>query len=99
MERVEKRIDRGVDDDCFGDVYSAYRLLVDDAYLAEKGVIMAAIERFIDLVDQRTLSDVEEVRAANQRLFVGPIAILGSIVLSWTSASPTAMSPTRPAAS
>ena len=72
MERVEKRIDRGVDDDYFGDVNSDYRLLVDDAYLAEKGVIMAAIERFIDLVDQRTLRDVEDVRADNQRLFVGP---------------------------
>ena len=36
-----------------------YQRLVDDAYLAEKGEIMAAIGEFIDLVDQRTLADVE----------------------------------------
>jgi signal transduction histidine kinase/CheY-like chemotaxis protein/HPt (histidine-containing phosphotransfer) domain-containing protein len=86
MERARKRIDRGVDDDYFGDVYSDYRLLVDDAYLAEKGVIMAAVEHFIDLVDQRTLSDVEDVRADNRRLFVGQIAILVLILLAGAAA-------------
>ena len=65
----------------FADVHPDYQRLVDDAYLAEKGVIMDAIDHFIALVDERTLSDVEGVRADNRRLFAAQIAILGLIVL------------------
>jgi signal transduction histidine kinase/CheY-like chemotaxis protein/HPt (histidine-containing phosphotransfer) domain-containing protein len=86
MERVERRIERGVDDAYFADVYPDYRRLVDDDYLAEKGVIMAAVEHFIDLVDQRTLRDIEQVRADNRGLFVAQIAILAVIVVAGAAA-------------
>ena len=82
MERVRGASAQGVDDAYFADVSPDYRLLIDDAYLAEKGVIMAAVDDFISLVEQRTLRDVEEVRSDNRRLFVAQIAILALIVLS-----------------
>ena len=81
MKRVERRIQQGVDSAYFTDVYPDYRRLVDDAYLAEKGVIMDAIGRFVALVNERTLSDVEGVRADNRRLFAAQIAILALIVV------------------
>ncbi len=43
---------QGVDAAYFADVHPDYRRLVDAAYLAEKGVIMAAIGRFIALVER-----------------------------------------------
>ena len=81
MERVAGRIRQGVDETYFADVQRDYQRLVDDAYLAEKGVIMDAVDRFIALVDRRTLREVERVRSDNRRLFVVQIAILGLIVL------------------
>jgi signal transduction histidine kinase/CheY-like chemotaxis protein/HPt (histidine-containing phosphotransfer) domain-containing protein len=86
MERVERRIRRGVDDSYFADVQRDYQLLVDDAYLAEKGVIMDAVDHFIALVDRRTLRDVDRVRSENRNLFVAQIAILGLIVLAGVAA-------------
>jgi signal transduction histidine kinase/CheY-like chemotaxis protein len=81
MDRVQRRIRRGVDGSYLADVQADYRRLVDRAYLGEKGVIMAAVDRFIDLVDSRTRRDVQEVRDANDSLFVVQIAILALIVL------------------
>ena len=81
MDRVAQRIARGVDAAYIADVYPDYQRLVDDHYLAEKGVIMDAVSDFINLVDQRTLADVKRVRADNRRLFAVQLAILGSIVL------------------
>ena len=81
MDRVAARIARGVDAGYFADVNADYQLLVDEPYLAEKGVIMQAIGDFVDLVDQRTLADVERVRHDNRRLFAVQVAILGTIVL------------------
>ena len=81
MRRVERRIRLGVDASYFTDVYPDYRRLVDDASLAEKGMIMDAIGRFVALVNERTLSDVEGVRADNRRLFALQIAILVLIVV------------------
>ena len=86
MERVERRIRQGIDSSYFADVYPDYRRLVDDAYLAEKGRIMDAIGRFIALVDERTLSDVEGVRADNRRLFAAQIAILVLILVAGVAA-------------
>ena len=81
MDRVARRISRGVDETYFADVRRDYRRLVDRAYLADKGVIMNAIGRFIDLVETRTRRDVEAVRASNDTLFGVQIAILALIVL------------------
>ena len=81
MDRVAQRIARGVDDAYIADVNPDYQRLVDDYYLAQKGVIMDAIGDFIDLVDQRTLADVERVRADNRTLFTVQLGILGVIVL------------------
>ena len=86
MERVERRIRRGVDATYFADVRRDYQRLVDDAYLGEKGVIMDAIDHFIGLVNRRTLGDVEQVRSDNRNLFVAQIAILGLIVLAGVAA-------------
>ena len=86
MNRVEPRIRQGVDSAYFADVYPEYRRLVDDAYLVEKGVIMDAIGRFIALVDERTLSDVEGVRDDNRTLFAVQIAILVLIVVAGIAA-------------
>ena len=61
-------------------------MLVDDDYLAEKGVIMDAVDHFIALVDRRTQRDVDRVRSENRNLFVAQIAILGLIVLAGAAA-------------
>jgi signal transduction histidine kinase/CheY-like chemotaxis protein/HPt (histidine-containing phosphotransfer) domain-containing protein len=82
MERVGTRIRRGVDGSYFTDIRRDYQRLVDARYLREKGVIMAAVDNFIALVDRRTLRDVDEVRSDNRNLFVVQIAILGLIVLA-----------------
>jgi signal transduction histidine kinase/CheY-like chemotaxis protein/HPt (histidine-containing phosphotransfer) domain-containing protein len=81
MDRVEPRIRRGVDDAYFADVYPDYRRLVDHTYLAQKGVIMAAIDRFIALVDQRTTNAVDRVRSHNRNLVRAEIGVLILIAL------------------
>ncbi len=81
MDRVARRIRRGVDDSYLSDVQRDYRRLVDQAYLDEKGVIMAAIGRFIDLVDERTRRDVQDERDTHDALVLVQIAILALIVL------------------
>ena len=81
MNRVARRIHRGVDAAYLGDVRREYDRLIDPAYLVQKGKIMAAIGRFVDLVDNRTRRNVDNVRADNHALFVVQIAILGVIVL------------------
>ena len=58
-----------------------YQRLVDHNYLAQKGVIMAAIQRFIALVNARTLGQVEQAQAHNRRLARIEIALLVAIVL------------------
>ncbi|HET9443535.1 MAG TPA: ATP-binding protein [Acidimicrobiales bacterium] len=81
MDRVARRIERGVDASYLADVSPEYQRLVDDHYLAEKGVIMRAVQHFIDLVDQRTLDEVEQARSANRTLFVVQLAILAAVVV------------------
>ena len=81
MDRVARRIRRGVDGAYLGDVRRDYELLVNRAYLAQKGVIMSAISRFIGLVNRRTQRAVDSVRASNQTLSVVQIVILCLIVL------------------
>ena len=73
MERVNTRSGQATQGE--------YRRLVDDAYLAEKGRIMAAINRFVALVERRTLEAVEAVRTDNRNLSRAQIAILALIVL------------------
>ena len=81
MKRVQPRILRGVDNAYFADVYPAYRRLVDHAYLAQKGVIMASIDRFIALVEQRTTDAVDRVRGRNHDLVGAEIGVLVLIAL------------------
>ena len=81
MDRVAVRIERGIDGTYLADVYPEYQRLIDDNYLAEKGVIMNAVGDFIDLVDRRTLADVERVRSGNRTLFAAQVGTLGAIVL------------------
>jgi signal transduction histidine kinase/CheY-like chemotaxis protein/HPt (histidine-containing phosphotransfer) domain-containing protein len=81
MNRVEPRIRKGVDDAYFADVYPVYRQLIDHEYLAQKGAIMAAIDRFIALVDLRTTNAVDDVRSRNRNLVGAEIAVLVLIVL------------------
>ena len=85
MDRVARRIARGVDASYLADVQADYQRLVDEHYLAEKGVIMEAVGDFVDLVDRRTLADVERARADNRTLSAVQLAILGAIVLIGTA--------------
>jgi signal transduction histidine kinase/CheY-like chemotaxis protein/HPt (histidine-containing phosphotransfer) domain-containing protein len=81
MDRVAGRVRAGVDETYLADVGEDYERLVDPAYMADKGVIMAAIDDFIALVERRTLRDVERARADVRRLSLAQIAILVALAL------------------
>jgi signal transduction histidine kinase/CheY-like chemotaxis protein/HPt (histidine-containing phosphotransfer) domain-containing protein len=81
MNLVAPRIAQGVDSTYQADVAPQYRRLVDPAYLAQKGVIMRAVEHFTDLVNANTLADVNRAGAANRRLLVLQFGILAVGVL------------------
>jgi signal transduction histidine kinase/CheY-like chemotaxis protein/HPt (histidine-containing phosphotransfer) domain-containing protein len=81
MDRVAQRIARGVDATYGADVAPQYARLVDRSYLEQKGEIMSAITRFIDLVDRRTSAAVDDARTNGQRLLAAQIGILAIIVL------------------
>ncbi len=80
MAQAAARIRRGVDARYPADIAPLYRRLVDHAYLAQKGVIMAAVQRFISLVEARTLRSVQRAQADNRTLAHIEIAILVAIV-------------------
>lgn len=81
MDRVAARIARGVDAAYLPDVAPEYRRLVDADYLAQKGVIMAAIDDFVARVEARTLRAVEDARSTSRALSVVQMLVLGLIVL------------------
>ncbi len=81
MQRVARRIARGVDARYFADVRSEYAQLVDDRYLESKGEIMRAIGRFTDLVAARTLREVQRAREHNHTVALAQIGVLIAIVL------------------
>jgi signal transduction histidine kinase/CheY-like chemotaxis protein/HPt (histidine-containing phosphotransfer) domain-containing protein len=81
MNLVAPRIADGVNGTYQADVAPQYRRLVDPAYLAQKGVIMRAVEQFTDLVNATTLADVNQARTANRRLLVLQFGILAVGVL------------------
>ena len=81
MNLVAPRIAEGVDSTYQADVAPQYRRLVDPAYLAQKGVIMRAVEQFTNLVNATTLADVNQARTANRRLLVLQFGILAVGVL------------------
>ncbi len=81
MSQAAARIRRGVDARYPADIAPLYGRLVDHAYLAQKGVIMAAVQRFVGLVDARTLRSVQRAQAENRTLGHIEIAILVVIVL------------------
>lgn len=88
MAEVAPRITAGVDAAYPKDVADEYALLVDGAYLAQKGRIMKAIRRFTQLVEARTQREVADAAAASQRLarlqvlIVGAIGILGVLAMA-----------------
>ncbi len=59
----------------------AYARLVDTSYLRQKGTIMAAVARFVSLVNARTTREVDSELSHNDALFAAEIAVLGVIVL------------------
>ena len=81
MQRVAPRIARGVDSTYFADIAPEYQRLVDSAYLVEKGVIMRAIDDFINRVEARTVRAVDDARSTSRTLSLVQLGILGSIVL------------------
>jgi signal transduction histidine kinase len=81
MERVAPRIAQGLDSSYFSDIAPHYQRLIDSAYLAEKGVIMSAIDDFVARVEARTLSAVERAQSNTRVLSVLQVVILGLIVL------------------
>jgi signal transduction histidine kinase/CheY-like chemotaxis protein/HPt (histidine-containing phosphotransfer) domain-containing protein len=81
MDRVAARIARGVDATFLADVGPEYQRLVDAGYLAQKGVIMGAIDDFVARVEARTRRAVEEARSTSQALSVVQMVVLGLIVL------------------
>jgi signal transduction histidine kinase/HPt (histidine-containing phosphotransfer) domain-containing protein/ActR/RegA family two-component response regulator len=81
MDRVAPVIAKGVDSAYQATVAPQYRRLVDRTYLAGKAEIMSAVRRFIDLVEQRTLRDVQRAQADSHRLVGWQIGILGLLVL------------------
>jgi two-component system sensor histidine kinase EvgS len=76
MDTVAPRIAAGVDRAYFGDVAPQYKLLVNDAYHREKGLIMGAIERFTRLVDARTSARTAHLQARTDKLLVSQTGIL-----------------------
>ncbi len=81
MDRVAPRIARGVDGTYFSDIAAQYQRLVDPFYLAEKGVIMSAIDDFVARVEARTVRAVEQAQSTSRTLSLVQIGILGLIVL------------------
>jgi signal transduction histidine kinase/CheY-like chemotaxis protein len=81
MRRTARLIARGDGADYPTDVAPLYRRLVDHAYLAQKGAIMAGIDHFVSLVDGRTRQDVESAQAYNSDLTRIEIGILVAVVL------------------
>ena len=80
MDRVAQRIAGGVDAAFFPDVAADYQRLVDDRYLSEKGVIMRAIDDFVDRVEARTQRAVERAQSTSRTLSFVQIGILATIV-------------------
>ena len=76
MARVGERIARGVDERYILDVYPDYQRLTDAAYHGHKDRIMAAVEDFERLVDERTLGEVEALRYQSKRLLSSQISFL-----------------------
>ena len=81
MRQVAPRIADGVDASYPRDIQDSYQRLVDGEYLTEKGRIMGSIERFTDLVEQRTLREVRAARDDTRTLALVQIGIIGLIVL------------------
>ena len=81
MARVAPQIARGVDSSYVLNVANEYQLLVDEAYLDDKGRIMGAIDHFIELVDRRTRADVDRAQDESQRLLLVQLGILAAFVV------------------
>jgi len=76
MNAVAPRIAVGVDRAYLGDVEPEYTLLVDQSYNAQKGRIMAAIDRFTTLVDTSASTRETSLQSKTERLLVSQTGIL-----------------------
>lgn len=83
MERVQPRIERGVDGTYTLDVADQYRRLIDDGYHVMKDRIMEAIERFTTVVDRRTGARADALQARTNRLLVAQGLLLALLVLTF----------------
>ncbi len=81
MAKVAKRIAEGVDARYIDDVYPQYKRLADDTYHRHKGLIMAAVERFQQMVDARTQAEVQGLRERSTRLLRSQIGFLVLLLL------------------
>lgn len=83
MQRVQPRIEQGVDDSYSQDVAKQYDRLVDDEYHLMKDRIMEAIERFTTVVDRRTGARADALQARTNRLLVAQGSLLALLVLAF----------------
>ena len=74
INRVAQRVAVGVDRDYPADVRIEYAHLLDQNYNAYKDRIMAAVERFQDLVDLRTRNEIAALRLRGDRLLSSQVA-------------------------
>jgi signal transduction histidine kinase/DNA-binding response OmpR family regulator len=82
MQTVARRIAQGVDASYLGDVAGQYRRLVDADYLTQKARIMSAIDRFVQLVEDRTQSSLDRASAHNAVLFDVQLVLLGALLVA-----------------
>lgn len=83
MQRVQPRIERGVDGTYSQDVSAQYRRLVDGGYHRMKDRIMEAIERFTTVVDRRTGARADALQARTNRLLVAQGSLVVLLVLAF----------------
>jgi signal transduction histidine kinase/CheY-like chemotaxis protein/HPt (histidine-containing phosphotransfer) domain-containing protein/HAMP domain-containing protein len=81
MDAVAARIARGTGGRYLLDVAPAYERLVDPAYHREKRSIMAAIERFVRVVDLRTSQRAGLLQDRTDRLLIAQSVVLAALGL------------------
>jgi signal transduction histidine kinase len=79
MNAVAPRIRRGVGASYLAEVAPEYHQLVGRGYLVQKGVIMAAVQRFIGVVNRLTAKAVSHAQARSSHLVAAEIAVLEEV--------------------
>jgi len=81
MDQVARRVALGVDPNYPADVRLQYARLLDQNYDEWKDRIMAAVQRFESLADERTHLEIEALRLRGQRLLDSQIAFFILLLL------------------